>query len=137
MLRCKFNFIAMGCNVRTVQEMLDSKPDKRLYTVAPQDPVIDAVRMMDDHDIGAVLVMQDDALVGLLTERDYARKVVLQGRSSVTTKVEEIMTANVLTVSLSTPFDDCRQLIVRQGLRHLPVVEQGKVIGVLSIRELW
>ena len=123
--------------MRTVQEMLDSKPDKTLYTVAPQDPVINAVRMMDDHDIGAVLVMQDETLVGLLTERDYARKVVLKGRSSMMTKVEEIMTANVVTVSLSTPFDDCRQLIVRQGLRHLPVVEQGKVIGVLSIRELW
>lgn len=123
--------------MRTAGEILQRKPDARLHFIGPEDAVVDAIRLMDAHDIGLVLVMQGDTLLGLLSERDYARKVMLRNRSSISTKAREIMTTEMVTVAPETPLDECRRLISRGGFRHLPVVDQGKVLGVVTAGDLW
>ena len=123
--------------MHTAGEFLQHKQSSELHAIGPDAAVIDAIRMMDAHDIGAVLVMQGDTLLGLLSERDCARKVMLRNRSSITTKVSEIMTRDVVTVTPETPLDECRNLIAQGQFRHLPVVSQGKVLGILTAGELW
>lgn len=121
--------------MRTVRQMLDGKA-AQVYAVAPDDSVIDAVRMMAERGVGAVLVMQGADLVGIVSERDYARKVVLQGRLSVDTAVREIMTPEVITVGPSSSVSRCMQMVTEHRIRHLPVVEDGSVVGVVSIGDL-
>lgn len=121
--------------MRTVRQMLDIKTPE-LHAVAPDDSVIDAIRMMAEKEIGAVLVMQGTRLVGIVSERDYARKVVLQGRSSSDTSVREIMTAEVVTVGLGHSVERCMQVMTGRRIRHLPVVDDEQVIGVISIGDL-
>ena len=99
-------------------------------------PVIEAIRLMAAKSIGAVLVLRGDALEGILSERDYARKVVLQGRSSADTPASAIMTAQVVTVAPDTPVPACMQLMTERRIRHLPVLEGGRVVGVISIGDL-
>ncbi len=123
--------------MQTALELLQRRPAMVIHAVGPDDAVIDAIRLMDAHDIGAVLVMQGDALVGLLSERDYARKVVLRNRSSITTRVSEIMTREVVTVASGTSLDECRKLIAQGKFRHLPVVDAGRVLGVITAGDLW
>jgi len=115
--------------------MLDGKP-AQVYAVAPDDSVIDAVRMMAERGVGAVLVMQGVDLVGIVSERDYARKVVLQSRSSADTAVREIMTPGVITVGPSSSVSRCMQMVTEHRIRHLPVVDEGVVVGVVSIGDL-
>jgi CBS domain-containing protein len=112
----------------SVQQLLDQKP-KGIFSVQPDDPVITAIRKMAEHHIGALLVMTGDKLVGILSERDYARKVVLLGRSSTETRVAEIMTAK-------QDAHDCMRLMTDKRIRHLPVVVGDRVVGVLSIGDL-
>ena len=119
----------------SVQQLLDQKP-KGIYSVAPDDPVIAAIRKMAEHHVGALLVMAGDRLVGILSERDYARKVVLLGRSSEQTRVESIMTQKVVTVSPRQDAHDCMRLMTDMRIRHLPVVSGERVVGVLSIGDL-
>ena len=107
-----------------------------IYHVAPDDSVLDAIREMAQRGIGAVLVMDGAALVGIISERDYARNVILKDRSSKTTKVAEIMSSPVITVQPVTTLDQCMRTITDNRVRHLPVVEDGVVIGVLSIGDL-
>ncbi|WP_372015575.1 CBS domain-containing protein [Pseudoxanthomonas sp. 10H] len=121
--------------MRTVRQLLADKPAE-VFAVAPEAPVVEAIRLMADKSIGAVLVMRDTALAGILSERDYARKVVLQGRSSADTPASAIMTAQVLTVGPDTPVPACMQLMTERRIRHLPVVEGGQVVGVISIGDL-
>ncbi len=121
--------------MRTVRQMLDGKP-AQVYAVAPDDSVIDAVRMMAERGVGAVLVMQGVDLVGIVSERDYARKVVLQSRSSADTAVREIMTPEVITVGPSSSVSRCMQMVTEHRIRHLPVVDDGAVVGVVSIGDL-
>ena len=121
--------------MRTVRQMLDGKP-AQVYAVAPDDSVIDAVRMMAERGVGAVLVMQGVDLVGIVSERDYARKVVLQSRSSADTAVREIMTPEVITVGPSSSVSRCMQMVTEHRIRHLPVVDEGVVVGVVSIGDL-
>jgi len=107
-----------------------------VFAVGPESAVIDAIRLMAEKSIGAVVVMDGDGLAGILSERDYARKVVLHDRSSSTTLVREIMTAKVVTVAPSEQVEHCLQLVTDFRIRHLPVVEGGSVIGVISIGDL-
>ena len=121
--------------MRTVRHLLESKAPE-VFAISPDQPVLDAIKLMADKRIGAVLVMQAGKLVGILSERDYARKIVLQGRSSATTPVRDIMTSDVISVSLNDTADHCMQLVTDRRIRHLPVVEGDAVLGVVSIGDL-
>lgn len=119
----------------TVRQLLEGKSPE-VFAVGPESAVIDAIRLMAEKGIGAVVVMDGGRLAGILSERDYARKVVLHDRSSSTTPVREIMTAKVVTVAPSEQVEHCLQLVTDFRIRHLPVVEGGSVIGVISIGDL-
>lgn len=107
-----------------------------LWRTAPETTVFDALQTLAHHEVGALVVMQGDALVGVFSERDYTRKVALQGKNSKDVRVSEIMTANVFTVTPQTPTHECMALMSQKRIRHLPVVEGKTVVGMLSIRDL-
>jgi CBS domain-containing protein len=119
----------------SVQQLLDQKP-KGVYSIGPDEPVLSAIKKMAEHHIGALLVMSGDRLVGIVSERDYARKVVLMGRSATETKVEAIMSAKVITVTAKQDAHDCMRLMTDRRIRHLPVMAGDRVVGVLSIGDL-
>ncbi|QNU15655.1 CBS domain-containing protein [Thermomonas sp. XSG] len=121
--------------MRTVRQLLEAKSPE-IIAIGPEAPVIDAIRLMAERGIGALLVMQGARLAGILSERDYARKIVLQGRSSRDTPVRDIMTAEVVSVAPGDSIDHCMQLVTNRRIRHLPVVDAGEVVGVLSIGDL-
>ena len=121
--------------MQTVRQLLGNKTPE-IHAVTPQAAVIDAIRLMAEKGIGAVLVMDGAQLAGILSERDYARKIVLRDRSSRDTPVADIMTAKVVTVSPSSTVEQCLQLVTERRIRHLPVVEDGAVMGVISIGDL-
>jgi CBS domain-containing protein len=108
----------------------------RIWSVAPESTVFDAIAMMADKRIGALLVVTGEELVGIVTERDYARKVILQGRSSRSTLVRDIMTDDPITVSPRHTVDECLRLVTQYRIRHLPVLDQDKLAGVVSIGDL-
>jgi CBS domain-containing protein len=118
--------------MRTVRQLLESKAPG-LFTVNAGDPVRTAIQLMADHYVGALPVMKDGRLIGIVSERDYARKVVLMGRNSLETSVAMIMSAPVINVGPQNTVNDCMQLMTDKRIRHLPVVEDGKLIGVISI----
>jgi len=118
-----------------VRQLLENK-GRALFSVAPDAPVLEAVRAMADHHVGALLVMKGAVLAGIVSERDYARKVILLGRSSSDTPVRDIMTAQVVTVSPDTSVQQCMQLVTEKRIRHLPVTEGGRVVGMISIGDL-
>lgn len=121
--------------MRTVRQLLEAKaPD--VFAVLPGEAVIQAIRLMAEKGIGAVLVIEDGRLVGILSERDYARKVVLKGRSSSDTSVRDIMTAQVVTVSVDATVERCMATMTERRIRHLPVMEGNEVCGVVSIGDL-
>ena len=122
---------------RVVQDVLQARPDAVLPMVAPDGTARDAIRVMGEHDVDAVLVMEGGRLVGLVTERDHARKVTLKGLSPYAVRIVDIMTRDVVTVAPSTTLDECRQLLAKNGFRHLPVVDGEQVVGLLSMPELW
>lgn len=107
-----------------------------VFFIAPDSPVLSAITAMAERQIGALLVMRDDVLVGIVSERDYARKIVLNGRSSATTLVNEIMSAEPVTVGPSDSVEQCMRLCTERRIRHLPVLEASKVIGIVSIGDL-
>jgi len=119
----------------TVRHLLDRK-DRALFSIEPEDPVLEAIRMMADHHVGALLVMRGSELAGIVSERDYARKVVLLGRSSAETPVWQIMSSPVVTVSRDSSIKDCMRLMTERRIRHLPVLEHGRVIAMVSIGDL-
>ena len=121
--------------MRSVRHLLEAKAPE-VFAIGPDAPVIDAIRLMAEKHIGALLVIEGGRLAGIVSERDYARKVVLQGRSSASTPVREIMTADVLSVGLDDTADRCMQLVTNKRIRHLPVVADGEVLGVVSIGDL-
>ncbi|KRE84629.1 CBS domain-containing protein [Rhodanobacter sp. Soil772] len=118
-----------------VKHLLQGKGNA-IYSIAPDAPVLEAIKHMAEHRIGALLVMHGEQLVGVMSERDYARKVILQGRSSSQTAVSDIMSSNPLTVGPDTDVFDCMRLCTDSRIRHLPVVQDGKVVGVISIGDL-
>jgi CBS domain-containing protein len=121
--------------MRTVRHLLEAKAPE-VFAIGPSAPVIDAIRLMAEKRIGAVLVMDAGRLVGILSERDYARKIVLQGRSSKDTPVRDIMTADVISVGLHDSADRCMQIVTDSRIRHLPVLDGDAVLGVISIGDL-
>ena len=121
--------------MRKVRHLLEAKAPE-VFAIGPDAPVIDAIRLMAEKGIGAVGVMQAGRLAGILSERDYARKIVLQGRASHDTPVRDIMTAKVVTVRLDDTIDHCMQLVTDRRIRHLPVLERDAVLGVVSIGDL-
>ena len=121
--------------MRTVRHLLEAKAPE-VFAIGPDEPVIDASRLMAEKRIGAVVVMQAGRLVGILSERDYARKIVLQGRSSKDTPVRDIMTSDVISVGLNDTADRCMQLVTDKRIRHLPVLDGDNVLGVVSIGDL-
>jgi CBS domain-containing protein len=118
-----------------VRHLLEGKGNA-VYAIAPEAPVLEAIRQMAERRIGALVVMKDDALAGIVSERDYARKVILRGRSSAQTAVADIMSGEPLTISPETDVFDCMRLCTERRVRHLPVVEDGRVVGVISIGDL-
>ena len=120
---------------RSLQEILASKT-RALWAVGPADSVLSALQIMVDKDIGCVVVLEHNALVGIVSERDCARRVVLARKAPETTPVAVIMVRNVITVGLSDTFADCLKLMHRHGIRHLPVIDDGRPITVVSIRDL-
>ena len=121
--------------MRKAKELLN-KRDQALWSLRAQDSVYDALQVLATHNIGAIVVLDGDKLVGILSERDYTRKIALTGRNSRETAVSEIMTHAVLSVSPDTDVKDCMALMSQKRIRHLPVVQDGKVLGMLSIRDI-
>jgi CBS domain-containing protein len=121
--------------MKTVAELLRAKPS-RVVSIRPEQSVLEAIKVLAQEDIGAAIVMNGAKIVGIFSERDYTRKIVLKGRSSDTTRVEEIMTPNVIVVSPRTHTRECMQLMSDKNIRHLPVVDDGKCTGMVSIRDI-
>ena len=120
----------------TARHLLDRK-GRAIFSVGPDEPVLEAIRLMAEHHVGALLVMKGEQLLGIVSERDYARKVILKGRSSADTPVAQIMSSPVITVTLNSSVQDCMQLMTTRHLRHLPVLDAaGKVLGMVSIGDL-
>ena len=120
---------------RPLRRILASKP-KTLWTVSPADNVLAALQIMAEKDIGLLVVMEKDTLVGVLSERDCARRVLLAKKSPESTSVADIMVRNVVTIDAEHTFADCLRLMHQHSIRHLPVVDHSRVIGVVSIRDL-
>jgi CBS domain-containing protein len=121
--------------MRTAADILSFKGDA-VWAVGPDDTVLYGLGVMAERDIGAVVVLEEDRLIGILTERDYARKVVLLGRSSRDSAIRDIMTAKVYCVHPETSIEECLALMTDRRVRHLPVLSAGQVIGLVSIGDL-
>jgi CBS domain-containing protein len=121
--------------MRNVRQLLESKPAE-IHSIAPDAPVIEALRLMADKGIGAVLVLEGGKLAGIFSERDYARKIALLGRSSADTPVRDIMTAELHAVAPDDSIEHCMQVVTDGRIRHLPVLERGELIGLVSIGDL-
>jgi CBS domain-containing protein len=119
-----------------VRDILNAKPDATVFHVAPGAKVVEALQVMADKMVGALLVLDDGQLVGLFSERDYARKLALKDRSSRTTEVCEVMTANLFCVGPTDTMESCMELMTEKHIRHLPVLEDGQLIGMISIGDL-
>jgi CBS domain-containing protein len=121
--------------MKTVKQLLEVKKTG-ILSISPDVLVVEALKTMAEHDVGALIVMQDEKLVGIISERDYARKVVLQGRTARDTYVREIMTEKVVSVLPSRTVDECMAVCTNKRIRHLPVIEANRVVGVISIGDL-
>lgn len=120
----------------TASDILRSKRDQTVYTITPSASVFDALKLMADNSIGSLVVMESDNIVGMITERDYARKIILMARSSKDTPVRDIMTDSVMYVRPGHTSEECMMLMTENRLRHLPVMDDGKMIGIISIGDL-
>ncbi len=120
----------------TAASILSSKPDQTVHSIAPEASVFDAIKLMAEKHIGGLLVLEAGKIVGIITERDYARKIVLQSRSSKTTTVREVMTSPVMFVWPNQSSEECMALMTDNRLRHLPVMDGDKLIGLISIGDL-
>lgn len=121
--------------MKLVKHLLDTK-GRHIISVDPDSSVLDAIKLMAEKTIGSLVVMNDGDLCGIITERDYARKVIIKGRSSESTRVAEIMSTDVLTTSSAETVNQCMELMTEKRIRHLPVVEDNRVIGMISIGDL-
>lgn len=123
--------------MKNVEQILKAKSQHHtVYTINPGDSVLDALRLLAEKNVGALPVVENDQVVGIVSERDYARKLVLKGRSSAATPVRDIMSSPVVTVEPKQNLEYCMNLMTNRHLRHLPVVHEGKLLGLLSIGDL-
>ncbi|HWW04747.1 CBS domain-containing protein [Collimonas sp.] len=122
--------------MKTVAQILKTKQNQAVYTISPAAKVLDAVKMMAEKSVGALLVTEQEKVVGIVTERDYARKMILKGRSSTDTFVRDIMTSSVMYVRLDDTNEQCMALMTENRMRHLPIMDDGKLIGIISIGDL-
>lgn len=120
----------------TVRELMKVKGSDKSISVAPTDTVYRALQVMAEKNVGAVVVCEQDAMVGIFTERDYCRKIILMGRSSLSTQVQEIMTKNMITVKPEQQLEECLDLMARNHIRHLPVDENGYLVDIVSMRDV-
>lgn len=121
--------------MQTIKQLLENK-NSEILTIDPNDSVYDAIKSMADNHIGSLIVMQNKHMVGIITERDYSRNVILKGKSSVNTPVKDIMTTNVLCTKPEQTIEEAMALMTDKRVRHLPVVENGNILGVVSIGDL-
>lgn len=119
----------------SVRQFLNKKGNE-IHTVSPDATVFDAIELMSHHGVGALLVMQDNRLVGVISERDYTRKVILMGRSSESTVVQEIMTSKVIYLSPDNNINECMALMNENHIRHLPIIDKSEVVGVITIMDV-
>ncbi|MGB7814827.1 MAG: CBS domain-containing protein [Methylotenera sp.] len=122
--------------MKTLQQILNEKKHKELISIAPDRPVFDALVILAEYKIGALAIMQGDKLVGIFSERDYAREIVLQGRSSKTTQIREVMSTKLITGKPSDLVDAAMSIMSEKRIRHLPILEGDKVLGMLSLGDL-
>ncbi len=122
--------------MKTLQQLLNSKKHKEVISIAPHRPVFDALVVLAEYKIGALVVLEGDKLVGIFSERDYAREVILKGKSSKTTQISEVMTDKVLAAKPDDTVEQAMSVMSEKRIRHLPVVDNDKVIGMLSIGDL-
>ena len=120
----------------TVQQLLSGKSINSIYTINTDQMVIEALELMAEKNIGALMVMEGDRLAGIFSERDYARKGIIQGRKAKSTSMNEVMTSNVISVSPAQSIEVCMQLMSTKKIRHLPVVDNGTIVGILSISDI-
>ena len=121
--------------MRPLSELMEQR-DIKAWSVSPTDSVFSALQVLSDRDVGALMVIENGKLVGVFSERDYTRKIALSGRSSKDTKVQDIMTSQVLTVIAKTRTRDCMALMSQKKIRHLPVMDGDRAIGMISIRDI-
>jgi len=121
--------------MRPIHDLL-KKREGANYSLSPQDIVFDALQTLSNHNVGALMVLDGGKLVGVFSERDYTRKIALAGKSSRDTRVQEIMTSSVVSVAPTVKTRDCLALMAQKGIRHLPVVDGEKVLGMISIRDI-
>ena len=122
--------------MKTLRQFIAGK-NKPIVAIAPEETVLRALELMAKHDVGALLVLEGDRLAGVFSERDYARKVILQGKSSRETKVSEVMTGKVLYVTPDASIEECMAIMTDKHIRHLPILENGeKVLGIISIGDV-
>ena len=118
-----------------IQQLFETK-GMQVWSISPDQTVYAALRLMAKRDVGALLVIEGETLVGILSERDYARRVILQGKASMSTRVSEIMTAGVIAITPERTVEEAMALMTERHIRHLPVVEEGRLVGVISLRDL-
>ena len=119
-----------------VAQVINNKAEQSIFTISPNATVLEAIKIMADKGVGALVVAEDEKLLGIFSERDYTRKIALMDRSSNNTLVADIMTAKVITVNLSHTVEECLDLMTDRHLRHLPVLENDKLVGFISIGDL-
>ena len=119
----------------TIKQILDTK-GYDVWSIHPQESVFAALQQMAEKEVGALVVLEGDVVVGIISERDYARKIVLKGRSSRETAVQDIMTANVIYVRLDQSIEECMSIVTERRIRHLPVLDRGRLVGIISIGDL-
>ena len=107
-----------------------------VIAVSPDSSVLDALKLMADKNVGGVLVMKDEKLIGIFTERDYARKIILKGKSSADSSIRDVMVSNLITITPENDLNECMKLMTDKTIRHLPVMEEGKVVGLISIGDV-
>ena len=119
----------------TVRDMIRRKGTE-VFTIAPEATVLDALNIMAEHNIGALLVMSEGEMVGIVSERDCVRKVDLMGKNANETRIKDIMTSNVITMEASHPLEECMSLMIEKNFRHMPVCEGKELLGILSVRDV-
>jgi CBS domain-containing protein len=120
----------------TVRQLMEMCADHQPWSVSPKDTVYKALERMAEKNVGALLVVENGLMLGIFSERDYARKIILMGRTSLDTPVEEIMTKDMVTIDSEQTIDECLELMTKHRIRHLPVMEHGRLVGMVSMRDV-